>query len=52
MLAELRNEPRLWDSGNFGEIAFLSHRFRPAVETSLDVFETMLAPRPKELEPT
>jgi hypothetical protein len=51
LLTELHNEPCLWADDNFGEIAFLAERFRPAVQTSLDVFEKMLAPSPKEMEP-
>ncbi len=53
LLHELYNEPALYEDDNFREIAFLSHRFRPTVETSLDVFEQMLAPTPhkREMEP-
>ncbi len=51
MLAEIPNPVQVWGDGNVGEVAFHSRRFRPAVETSLDVFEQMLAPGPKELEP-
>jgi hypothetical protein len=33
------------------QLGHLARRFRPAVETSLDVFEAMLAPMQREMEP-
>ncbi len=53
ILAELINPVVTWPDGRRGEVAFHARRFRPAVETSLDVFEKMLAPMPhkREMEP-
>ena len=43
LLVEIVNEPRLY-SDAFAEKAFDIRRFRPVVETRLDVFREMLAP--------
>jgi hypothetical protein len=51
LLAELRNNPCLRADDQFGEITFRAERFPPAVKTSLDVFEQMLAPMQREMEP-
>jgi len=44
-LEEIINPPYLYIEG-FCEVAFAAARFRPVVETRLDVFREMLAPVP------
>jgi hypothetical protein len=50
LLNEIINAPREYADG-FRECAFRATRFRPVVNTNIEVFQRMLAPAPKQTEP-